>query len=239
MSGAPSPKAAGGGGTKSASSKEEVDGIIKTPASKKGNASDSVNSANKAGKRALPDDQKAKESGAKKKGGGSKAKESKADKEKAKRASKAKKPKKTCLSQFLAQLGIGQGFIRLTDPYAIETAAALDLRQSHLQTLMLSFEKIDVDGSGNIDVDEFLEHLDEGRSPFTDRLFQMVDIDGSGSLEFDEFVRILSTYCMFSKDEILKFCFECYDVDGSGTIDEKEFVELCRLALFCVPCFLF
>ena len=230
MSGAPSPKATGSGGnTKSASSgKEEVDGIIKTPTSKKGNASDSVNSANKAGKRALPDDQKAKESGAKKKGGGSKAKESKADKEKAKRASKARKPKKTCFTQLLAQFGIGQGFIRLTDPYAIETAQALDLRQTHLQTLMLSFERIDVDGSGNIDVDEFLENLNEGRSPFTDKLFQMVDIDGSGSLEFDEFVRILSTYCMFSKDEILKFCFECYDVDGSGTIDEKEFVELCR-----------
>lgn len=33
---------------------------------------------------------------------------------------------------------------------------------------------------------------------------------------------------MFTKDEILRFCFECFDVDRSGTIDEKEFIELCK-----------
>jgi Ca2+-binding EF-hand superfamily protein len=191
--GAPSPSNKGGPANNSAKPREEVDGIIKTPSTKKGSASESVSATAKAGKRALPDDQKAKESSNKtsKKG---KGKETKADKEKTKRAGRVKKkPKKTCISQFLAQFGIGQGFIRLTDPYAIETAQAIDLKQSHLQTLMRAFETIDVDGSGNIDVDEFLEHLGEGRSPFTDRLFQLVDVDGSGSLEFDEFVRILAT----------------------------------------------
>ena len=49
----------------------------------------------------------------------------------------------------------------------------------------------------------------------------MIDIDGSGTIEFDEYVRVLTTYCMFTKDDILRFCFECFDVDGSGTIDEK------------------
>ena len=55
-----------------------------------------------------------------------------------------------------------------------------------------------------------------------------VDLDGSGTIEFDEYVRVMATYCMFTKDEILRFCFECFDVDKSGTIDEKEFVELCK-----------
>lgn len=58
--------------------------------------------------------------------------------------------------------------------------------------------------------------------------FCFPDLDGSGTIEFDEYVRVMATYCMFTKDEILRFCFECFDVDKSGTIDEKEFVELCK-----------
>ena len=56
----------------------------------------------------------------------------------------------------------------------------------------------------------------------------IIDMDNSGTIEFEEYIRVLATYCMFTKDEILRFCFECYDVDGSGTIDEKEFIELCK-----------
>lgn len=226
---APSPKAA-------SASREEVDGIIKAPGAKKSDAGSSVSAASKAGKRALPDDKAAKDSGKGKAATKGKGAKDKAEKEKKKKEGKAKKkPKKNCFTKLLASVGIGTSLIRLTDSYAIETASALDLKQSHLMVLMDAFENIDVDGSGNIDVDEFLEHLGEGRSPFTDRLFALVDLDGSGSLEFDEFVRILCTYCMFSKDEILKFCFECYDVDGSGTIDEKEFVELCRTVNNAAP----
>ena len=104
----------------------------------------------------------------------------------------------------------------------------MDLKQWHLRRLRAKFDQIDIDGSGNIDFDEFFEAIGELRSPFTDKLFSLIDIDGSGTIEFDEFVRVLATYCMFSKDEILRFCFECFDVDRSGTIDEKEFVELCK-----------
>lgn len=129
---------------------------------------------------------------------------------------------------FLMRLLGGQDDVVLYDPRAIEAADGLRLNQSHLKTLKNSFDTIDVDGSGSIDIDEFLESIGEQRSPFTDKVFKAIDIDASGSIEFDEFVRILATYCMYTKDDILRFCFECFDKDGSNAIDENEFMQLCK-----------
>mmetsp|Transcript_32101 Transcript_32101/g.54133 ORF Transcript_32101/g.54133 Transcript_32101/m.54133 type:complete len:327 (+) Transcript_32101:235-1215(+) len=148
------------------------------------------------------------------------------------------KPKKKSLFEKVAlNMGFYVGDVQLQDPWAIEAAQALDLQQWHLRRLKLRFDKIDLDGSGNIDYDEFFESIGEVRSPFTDKLFALIDLDGSGTIEFDEYVRVMATYCMFTKDEILRFCFECFDVDKSGTIDEKEFVELCKCINNASPSF--
>jgi len=115
--------------------------------------------------------------------------------------------------------------------------AALGLTQKHLKTLKLKFEEIDLDQSGSIDSEEFFEVLEEARSPFTDALFALIDLDGSGTIEFEEFIRVCVTYCMYTKEDILRFCFDTFDVDGSGTIDEKEFIELCRVVNNASPMF--
>ena len=63
-------------------------------------------------------------------------------------------------------------------------------------------------GSQSIDSEEFFEMLGEARSPFTDALFQLIDLDGSGTIEFEEYVLICGTYCMYTKEDILKCAFE-------------------------------
>lgn len=147
------------------------------------------------------------------------------------------KRQKSCYEKLALQFGFFVGDVTLKDPRAIEAAQALDLKQWHLRRLRAKFDKVDIDGSGNIDYEEFFEAMGEERSPFTDKLFSLIDLDGSGTIEFDEFVRVLATYCMFTKDEILRFCFECFDVDHSGSIDEKEFVELCKCINNAAPSF--
>lgn len=148
-----------------------------------------------------------------------------------------KRPALKKKSIFAKLCGFGGGHVVINDPYALEAVQALNLQPWHLRKLKAQFDKIDLDGSGSIDLDEFFESVGEHRSPFTDKLFALIDLDGSGSIEFDEYVRVMATYCMFTKDEIMRFCFECFDVDRSGTIDEKEFVELCKCINNAAPTF--
>lgn len=243
-------KSKGGGGKGGGSSptatkdKKQVGAptIIKAPSEKNVKGKESAASAAAAkGRKNTPGNEKKKDSDSsnapiKKKGaGGGGAAEKNAAKRKTKK--KLRQKQGGCCASLCQMLGIGGGNIALTDSHAIEAAQALDLQPWHLRRLKQRFDKIDVDGSGNIDATEFFESVGEQRSPFTDKLFALIDLDGSGTIEFDEYIRVMATYCMFTKDEILRFCFECFDVDGSGTIDEKEFMELCKTVNNAAPTF--
>ena len=87
---------------------------------------------------------------------------------------KVKPPKKTFMEKLAHSFGFHVGEVVLRDPWAVEAAQALDLQQWHLRRLKVRFDKIDLDGSGNIDYDEFFESIGEVRSPFTDKLFALI-----------------------------------------------------------------
>eukprot|EP01036_Dinobryon_divergens_P023852 gene23851-32241_t len=112
---------------------------------------------------------------------------------------RSKLKKKSAFEKFGQMFGIGVGNVVINDPYALEAVQALQLGPSHLKKLRAQFDKIDLDGSGAIDLDEFFDSVGEQRSPFTDKLFALIDLDGSGTIEFDEYVRVMATYCMFTK----------------------------------------
>jgi Ca2+-binding EF-hand superfamily protein len=137
------------------------------------------------------------------------------------------KPRRKRLNKFQRMFASTPDII-IRDPLALEAIDGLGLTQKHLKKLRGKFDDIDIDGSGNIDTEEFFEACGETRSPITDRLFAIIDLDSSGTIEFEEFIRVLATYCMFTKDDILRFCFETFDKDGSNAIDEQEFVDLCK-----------
>jgi Ca2+-binding EF-hand superfamily protein len=149
-----------------------------------------------------------------------------------KKAPKQEKKKKKGKRQpkmhpILMYLGYGPDVV-LRDRRALEVAQGLDLRQWHLRFLKANFDKVDIDGAGTLDASELFESVGEVRTPLTDKLFEVLDMHPNSIVEFDDYVRVVCTYCMFTKDEILRFCFRCFDHDDSGTIDEKEFCELCK-----------
>lgn len=100
-----------------------------------------------------------------------------------------------------------------------------------------AFFQIDIDESGEIDYDEFMEFLGEERSPFSDAIIALVDETGSGDLKFNDFFRVVCIYSMYTQTQILEFCFQTFDKDASGTIDEAEFMDMVRVINNADPTF--
>ena len=120
-------------------------------------------------------DDKGKKGILKKKGGGGRSKgDRNVEKNKQKKKKAPNKKKKSLYEKFAQYLGFYVGKVTITDPMAAEAIQALDLQAWHLRRLRAKFDKIDIDGSGAIDYDEFFEAVNENRSPFTDKLFALI-----------------------------------------------------------------
>ena len=113
----------------------------------------------------------------------------------------------------------------------------LGLSQRELRYLKNQFEMIDVDGSGDIDYGEFFSFIKEEPSPYTDAFFDLIDYDNNGCIDFEEFIIALSTFAMYSEDDIFQFCFNTFDKDGSGDIDEYEYAGMIKALHNDLPLF--
>ncbi|CAM9472967.1 unnamed protein product, partial [Discosporangium mesarthrocarpum] len=109
--------------------------------------------------------------------------------------------------------------------------------KSQLGKIHATLDSLDIDRSGTIDCAEFLAYIDVPKSPFTDNIFNMIGVDPGGICSFNDVCHILMTYCVYSRDDILRFLFSRYDTDGSGAIDEHEFVKLAKDVNNAAPMF--
>ena len=147
---------------------------------------------------------------------------------------KEKKAKKSKLAKFCTKLTRRLGCsaapqldFSLNDEANAHVERA-GLLPEEVRKLRHTFSMIDYDESGDVDAEEFLEFVDERRSPFTEHVFKAFDSDGSGEVDFNEFIGVCCTYCMYSKQELLRFTFDSFDDDDGGTLDEEEFMILCK-----------
>ncbi|KAG7382295.1 Sphingosine kinase 2, partial [Phytophthora boehmeriae] len=83
--------------------------------------------------------------------------------------------------------------------------------------------------SGTIDRTEFYASIDEKHSEFGDAIFALIDEDSSGVLDFSEYVEALGKFCLLSKEDMLKFCFNVFDNDKNGTIEGEELTHLVEI----------
>ncbi|KAF9167800.1 Calcineurin subunit B [Mortierella sp. AD011] len=92
-----------------------------------------------------------------------------------------------------------------------------------IQRLYKRFMKLDKDGSGSIDKEEFLAIPQIATNPLASRLIAIMDEDGGGDVDFKEFIVGLSAFSnKGNKIEKLRFAFKVYDMDRDGFISNGE-----------------
>lgn len=110
-----------------------------------------------------------------------------------------------------------------------ETIELFGLEEKDIGKLWKIFRRYDKDKSGTVDTREFYMLVHEKPSVFADSIFELIDVENEGQLDFSEFVKAIATYCMFGKDDILKFCFYIFDKDKNGYIEEDELHALVQM----------
>jgi Ca2+-binding EF-hand superfamily protein len=76
---------------------------------------------------------------------------------------------------------------------------ALALTEKAVEKFWKIYRKIDLDGSGSIEIKEMLVHFDIDRTKFTKRVFGIFDEDNSGYIDLREFILSLWNYCTLGK----------------------------------------
>lgn len=85
------------------------------------------------------------------------------------------------------------------------------------------FMKLDKDGSGTIDLQEFLLIPGISQNPLSLRLISIFDEDNSGTIDFKEFISGLSIFSALSSPlQKLQFAFKIYDIDKDNYIGNGE-----------------
>jgi Ca2+-binding EF-hand superfamily protein len=131
----------------------------------------------------------------------------------------------------------------------LDLFAAMRLTKSEVRQLYNIFRRVDLDGSGSVDIVELLTLFDIERTRFTEQVFTVFDSDGSGKVDFKEFVLAVWNYCTIGKASLGTtvpvyllllqdvsvmrclsdiFTFDMYDRDKSGRLSLEEVHQMMR-----------
>lgn len=85
------------------------------------------------------------------------------------------------------------------------------------------FRKLDIDGSGALSKEEFMQIADLQQNPLVQRVIDLFDTDGNGEVDFKEFIEGISQFSVHGdKEAKLRFAFKVYDMDRDGYISNGE-----------------
>ena len=92
------------------------------------------------------------------------------------------------------------------------------------------FRRMDTDGSGKLEPQEFLDVPELAQNPLVKRVISVFDKNGDGNISFYEFVMGLAKLSSSgSVDDKLRFAFSIYDLDMDGFISNGELFAVLKM----------
>ena len=98
----------------------------------------------------------------------------------------------------------------------------LRLTEAELARLWSAFRALDSKRQGHIDLAAFYRGLGEARSLFGDGLFELVGVRPAGTITFGEWLHVVTTYCLFGKEDVLKYALFVLDCDRRGCVGRED-----------------
>ena len=100
------------------------------------------------------------------------------------------------------------------------------LRPDTVLELHRQFGKLDYKDNNVADVIEFFDIIGEPRSIYGDWILRACDTDSKNQITFSEFVNIVTVFCMFGYDELLRFTFGMHDEERRSYLDRDQWEKL-------------
>jgi Ca2+-binding EF-hand superfamily protein len=108
------------------------------------------------------------------------------------------------------------------DARALEDFQKLQLTPQEINTFYTAFCKMDKDGSGHIEIAEFMKSLDLEMTPMSNEVFSELDKSHDGHSDFREFTLAAWKFCAKGLDSVSDLAFDIYDEDDSNALTKVE-----------------
>lgn len=104
--------------------------------------------------------------------------------------------------------------------------------EQEIKRLYRQFQKLDKDGNGMLEPEEFFEVPELAQNPMIKRVFRIFDKNKDNTISFVEFIQGL---CKLSEDsndeEKLRFAFKIYDMDEDGFISNGDLFKILKIMI--------
>ena len=106
------------------------------------------------------------------------------------------------------------------------TMETYGLRPDTVLELHKVYGHLDYKGNNVADVIEFFDFIGEPRSHYGNWILEACETGSRNTITFSEYANVIATFCMFGKQEILRFIFGMHDDERKSYLDREQWAGL-------------